>query len=170
MSHTSETKKTVLNPTKRIVILHKHIARALESDGHDVDQIQGACQSAVNDVSGKEGDAKISSIKHTNKQKSHAKWRENIPVTYEVKAGNAYDFMCWHDALAEVFEKHGEPVGEITAELIPAGLVVWLAGMKKRREEKAKAKLEGNAPVRAPKIAKSGKRAETDANGPAVKA
>jgi hypothetical protein len=155
MSHIAE-KKEVANKTKRIVILNKYIARALEAEGHDVEQVAGACQSAVNDVAGVLGDAKISSIKHTNKAKSHARWRENIPVTYEVKAGNAYDFLCWHDAIAEVFEKHGEPVGEITADLIPASLVMWLSVMKKRREEKQKAKKEGERNA-SPKAGKSGK-------------
>ena len=162
MSHTAE-KKVVANQTKRIVILNKYIARALEADGHDVEQVQYACQSAVNDVEGKLGDAKISSVKHTNKAKTHAKWRENIPVTYETKAGNAYDFLCWHDAIAEVFEKHGEPVGEITTDLIPGALGLWLRVMKKRREEKAKAKQEGNRNA-LPKAGKKGKsRIETPA-------
>jgi hypothetical protein len=156
--------------TKRIVVFHAKIATMIKAAGYDVQQAELACQSAANDVQGKEKDPKLGDVKK-KAQGKEVGWREQTTVEFSGKTCTPLDFLSWHDAQQRVFTDHGEPKGDLSIGLMPDILVFWLDGMKTRKASKAeKDKAEAQVALQATReqLAANGpKRANKPAGEPA---
>lgn len=127
----------VVIQTKRIVSFHVKIKKMIGDAGYDVAQAELACQSAVNDIHGKEGEAKIGDVKHKGSGGKKVGWRETVPFEFEGQKSTPSDFLAWHDSLNTHFKKHGEPKGDLNIALVPEILVFWLDSMRARKIAKA---------------------------------
>jgi len=124
--------------TKKVIELNGYIARAIESDGHDVKQVTLALQSAANDVKGVEGDTKSSDAKKGKvNKKPVVQWKDTTTTDYVAVPSGPLEFLAWHDAVSTVFEKHGQPGQEIGIGIVPANHYVWLCTMRTKREKKS---------------------------------
>lgn len=144
--------------TKRIVVLNPYIAGALKDEGHDIAQVTNALQSAANDVVGTEGGTKSSDVTKGKKEKRDiVKWTDKTTVDYVAVPSGPLQFLAWHDAMSNVFDKHGQPSGEVTIEIVPQSHKNWLDAIKLKRVAR-EAKGNGpqgpqrNAPVKAPAV------------------
>ena len=156
--------------TKRIVAFYKPIRDMIAAQGYDVVQAELACQSAANDVAGKEKDPKIGDVKKV-KQGKEVKWAEQSTVEFSGITCTPMDFLSWHDSLKTHFDSHGAPKGELSFGLMPEILAFWLDTMKARKGAKAaqdkKEAQEALAATREQVQANGPKRANKPASEPA---
>ena len=100
------------------------------------ERVERAVESALNDHAlVKSADAKRSDVKLKTTGKAEAKrsvttFSEAERYTYQANANGPSRFAAWHDQQTAVWTKHGEPSGEMPIALLPAHLVVWIAGFK----------------------------------------
>ena len=143
------TKGNMKLSTKRIVSFYLPIRRMIEKSGYDVVQAELACQSAANDVTGKEKDPKIGDVKKA-KQGKEVAWKEQTTVEFSGVTCTPLDFLAWHDSLKTHFDSHGAPKGELEIGVMPEILAFWLDTMKSRKSAKAaQDKAEGKAALEA---------------------
>lgn len=136
---------------KTIVTLIPVITRMLETAEYAVDALLNAINAMANDttVTAKQGDLKRSAMKLKAKGKEIA-WSESDKTEYVAPACAPLAFNAWHDAMANVFKAHGDPAGELTPDVIPSGLRLWLdmtfskSAMSKKAERKAAKATGGN--------------------------
>jgi len=131
--------------TKRIVSFYPPIRAMIAAAGYDVVQVELACQSAANDVEGKEKTPKIGDVKLREKGTQVA-WNEQTTVEFKGRACTPTTFLSWHDSLHAHFNTHGTPRGELSFSLVPELMAFWLDTMKTRKANKAaQDKAEGKA-------------------------
>lgn len=118
---------------KSVFTLNAHVGRMLEAAQYDTAKLVNAVQASLNSAVGTEGDAKRSAVRLTgatingSKVKGAGfKFNESLPIAYAGKTDAPARFAQWHDATAKLFKLCGDPSGEITVDVIPVSLKVWL--------------------------------------------
>lgn len=114
---------------KSTFTLNTHIATALVS--YDLPKLINAVQASLNSAElTEEGESRrgnVKLVKSTEGVKAGAfTFSETSTDKYRGKTDAPARFARWHDSMATVFKKAGEPSGELTAAIVPAGLKVWL--------------------------------------------
>lgn len=115
--------------------LHQHVERALNASGFNASQVLNAIQSALNDGTaavagdGKTtlGNGKLIKDDKGNKDANFRIAEKQPDVIYIGKTTAPLRFVSWHDAQRAVWKKYGDPSGEITLDILPADLTVWIA-------------------------------------------
>lgn len=136
---------------KTIIAFIGPVMRMLETGGYAVEALLQACQSAANDknVNSKQGDLKRSAMKLKSKGKEIA-WTETDKTEYLAPESAPLKFVSWHDAVAALCKNHGDPAGELTPDVVPAPLKLWIdmtfstEAMKRKAEKKEKKNAEKN--------------------------
>lgn len=116
---------------KSTFTLNTHIATAL--NGYDLPKLINAIQASLNSAvetkeESRRGNVKlVSAMEDGEKIKNGAfRFNESTSTQYTGKTDAPARFARWHDSIATVFKKAGEPSGQLTVAIVPAGLKVWL--------------------------------------------
>lgn len=126
--------------------IHPALARALTAAGYDLAKIVSNVKaqkgrSVIKDHVAKAGEVKLKEATKSADAESSFTVMERKKYVNDDSA--PMRFAAFSDSLAAHWKKHGEPSGEITADIVPAHLVVWLA-TSKTDEQAAKDKAAGN--------------------------
>lgn len=111
---------------KSVFTLNTHVEHALKAGRYDTTKLVNAVQASLNSATRTEsGAVKRGNVKLISKEAEFA-FTETNTDKYLGKTDAPARFARWHDAQARLFKVCGEPSGEITADVIPAGLRTWL--------------------------------------------
>jgi len=105
----------------------------LSGANYDTKRITDAIQSELNRAESvgtelKRGDVKVKD--DTKTAKGSVSFDESEKTKYAAKLTEPGRFAAWHDSLAAHVRKHGELSGELSATMIPAARLLWLAAFK----------------------------------------
>lgn len=106
--------------------MHVAIATMLATR-FDVSKITNAVQSTLNDATLIDGseEFKRGNVKLVTKG-AEFKVGESSRAEYIGKANDPARFARWHDAIAALFKKCGDPNGPLTVDILPADVTFWL--------------------------------------------
>jgi len=113
------------NTMKSTFTLNAAIGAMLDLANYDRTKIVNAVQSALNDASLIGEEAKRGNVKLVAKGKEFS-FSEANRLDYLGKTTMPAQFASWHDAVAVVFKKHGDPHDVLPAAILPASLKFWL--------------------------------------------
>ena len=100
------------------------------------ERVERAVESSLNDhalvksADAKRSDVKLKSTGKGESKRSVTTFSEAERHTYQANANGPSRFGAWHDAQVSLWSKHGDPSGELSTDVLPAHLVVWIAGFK----------------------------------------
>jgi hypothetical protein len=154
---------------KVTITIEPTLARALESR-YDVEKLQNALDSAYNDTGkGKDGketglvvvseESGIKSAKVTDK-KDLFQSTDGFTFKREGKVSDPRRFIAWNTNWTKFLKTNGNPSGEVTVDVLPANLVLWLEAKFLNKEAQAKVdanKVDLTKPNRGTTPAKNGK-------------
>lgn len=92
---------------------------------YNIGHLTQVCESVLNDASVTKEDSKRGGVKTVSKGLEF-RFNESTQSTYVGKANNASRFMSWHDDVARLFKKHGDPHTELTTAFLPVSVKFWL--------------------------------------------
>jgi hypothetical protein len=117
---------------KRKFNMVPHLSRLIASI-YDADQVVNAVQAEIGKAVSVEdkNTASAVTIRQNKKDGSFSQWRESDGHVFRGPDNGPMKFAAYADGLRELFSAHGEPSGELTDDILPAGQVIWLAKFPK---------------------------------------